>query len=86
MQYVQMKVLGGNLLDHTLILSPDPALILSPEWNDGMLLWSSWKEMLLSSGLVMFLFRRCPTRKQNYDYIMYLLKVLYLESNVSISA
>ena len=25
---------------------------------------------------------RCPTRKQNHDYVMYLLKVLYLESNV----
>ena len=26
---------------------------------------------------------RCPTRKQNYSYVMYLLKVLYLESTVS---
>ena len=26
---------------------------------------------------------RCPTRKQNQEYVMYLLKVLYLESNVS---
>jgi len=25
--------------------------------------------------------KRCPSRKQNYDYVMYLLKVLYLESN-----
>lgn len=25
---------------------------------------------------------RCPTRQQNRDYVMYLLKVLYLESNV----
>ena len=27
--------------------------------------------------------KRCPTRKQNKQYAMYLLKVLYLESNVS---
>ena len=27
--------------------------------------------------------KKCPTRKQNREYIMYLLKVLYLESNVS---
>ena len=26
---------------------------------------------------------KCPTRKQNREYVMYLLKVLYLESNVS---
>lgn len=25
--------------------------------------------------------KRCPTRKQNYDYAVYVLKVLYLESN-----
>ena len=25
---------------------------------------------------------KCPTRKQNREYVMYLLKVLYLESNV----
>ena len=30
--------------------------------------------------------KRCPTRKQNKQYAMYLLKVLYLESNVSIHA
>ena len=27
--------------------------------------------------------KRCPTRKQNKEYIMYLLKVLYIEANVS---
>ena len=26
---------------------------------------------------------KCPTRKQNREYLMYLLKVLYLESHVS---
>ena len=26
---------------------------------------------------------RCPTRKQNKEYLIYLLKVLYLESHVS---
>lgn len=30
-------------------------------------------------------FLRCPTRAQNHNYAMYLLKVLYLESNVSVS-
>lgn len=29
---------------------------------------------------------RCPTRKQNYDYAMYLLTVLCLEANVSRSS
>lgn len=27
--------------------------------------------------------KKCPTRNQNKEYVMYLLKVLYLESNVS---
>lgn len=26
--------------------------------------------------------KKCPTRKQNKEYVLYLLKVLYLESNV----
>lgn len=25
--------------------------------------------------------KRCPTRKQNHEYVLYLLKVLYLEAN-----
>lgn len=29
--------------------------------------------------------KRCPTRKQNKEYVMYLLKVLYLEANVSVA-
>ena len=28
--------------------------------------------------------KRCPTRKQNREYVLYLLKVLYLESNVRV--
>ena len=28
---------------------------------------------------------RCPTRQQNKDYLIYLLKVLYLESHVSLA-
>ena len=28
--------------------------------------------------------KKCPTRAQNNDYIMYLLKVLYVEANVSV--
>lgn len=36
-----------------------------------------------SSNTLTLVGNRCPTRKQNKDYLMYLLKVLYLESHVS---
>ena len=36
-----------------------------------------------SSNMLTLVGNRCPTRRQNKDYLMYLLKVLYLESHVS---
>ncbi|XP_064397999.1 small ribosomal subunit protein mS35-like [Halichondria panicea] len=33
------------------------------------------------SSTIRLVGKRCPTRKQNQEYVMYLLKVLYLESN-----
>jgi small subunit ribosomal protein S35 len=34
-----------------------------------------------TSDTIRLVGKRCPTREQNRDYVMYLLKVLYLESN-----
>ena len=36
-----------------------------------------------SSNMLTLVGDRCPTRKQNKDHLIYLIKVLYLESHVS---
>ena len=48
----------------------------------GVLLTLSLIKMMLLIIVFMFSFR-CPLKKQNYDYAMYLLTALYYESWVS---
>lgn len=49
----------------------------------GLVKYFMIKIILFVVYLSWFLFSRCPTRKQNRDYAMYLLSVLYHESWVS---
>lgn len=64
-------------------------IILTISLNDLMLSEHAKNKMIQLAGYrynhdkktIRLVGKRCPTRKQNLDYVMYLLKVLYLESN-----
>lgn len=57
-------------------------LSLTPQCRQKMIKLAGWRynskrdEITLTG-------KQCPTRKQNREYVLYLMKVLYLESNVS---
>ena len=57
--------------------------IRSDWWERGELVSSGYLCVMYNVPFSLSLSVRCMTRKQNREYVMYLLKVLYLESIVS---
>ena len=51
--------------------------------REKMILLAGRRRYNASSNTLTLVGNRCPTRKQNKDYLIYLMKVLYLESHVS---